>query len=118
MGVNPVGVVPCGVVRRGASFEAWLRNRGLPADVAEEWASHAVWVTGYAAGRWGKVLFDATPAEMQDLASSGWVDWEQVGPAVSAWFDWLRGEDDVPDPTSVVRHPSAVPHLRLVEGSG
>jgi hypothetical protein len=117
-GVSTGSVRTLQEVRRGASFEAWLRNRGLPADVAEEWAGHAVWVTGYAAGRWGKVLFDATPAELQELAAGGWVDWEQVGPAVSAWFDWLRGEDDVPNPTTVVRHPSVVPRLRLVEGSG
>ena len=101
-------------VRRGASFEAWLRDRGIADEVAAEWASHAVWVTGYAAGRWGKVLFDVTPAELADLAEGGWVDWEQVGPAVSAWFDWLRGEDLAPRPSS--GHPSAVPHLRLVEG--
>ena len=117
-GVSTLPVRTLDRVRRGASFEAWLRNRGFPADVAEEWAGHAVWATGYAAGRWGKVLFDSTPAELQELASSGWVDWEQVGPAVSAWFDWLRGEDDVPDPASAVRHPSVVSHLRLVEGSG
>jgi hypothetical protein len=105
------------LVRRGASFEAWLRNRGLPADVAEEWAGHAVWATGYAAGRWGKVLFDVTQAELGQLAASGWVDWEQVGPAVKAWFDWLRGDDDVPNPAGGLSHPSVVPHLRLVEGS-
>jgi len=105
-----------GPVRRGASFEAWLRDRGVAADVAAEWAGHAVWVTGYAAGRWGKVLFDVTPAELEELAAGGWVDWEQVGPAVDAWFDWLRGEDLAPRASGGLRHPSAVPHLRLVEG--
>lgn len=104
-------------MRRGASFEAWLRNRGCPDDVAGEWAGHAVWATGYAAGRWGKVLFDATPAELQELAEAGWVDWEHVGPAVTAWFDWLRGADDPSlNPATAVRDPSAVPRLRLVQG--
>jgi hypothetical protein len=104
-------------MRRGASFEAWLRKRGCPEDVAEEWGGHAVWATGYAAGRWGKVLFDASPNELQQLADSGWVDWERVGPAVAAWFDWLRGaDDDTFNPAAAVRHPSAMPHLRLVQG--
>ena len=104
-------------MRRGASFEAWLRKRGYPEDVAEEWAGHAVWATGYAAGRWGKVLFDATPAELQELADNGWVDWEHVGPAVTAWFDWLRGNDDDSfNPAGTVRHPATTPHLRLVQG--
>lgn len=115
-GVSARSVRTLNTVRRGASFEAWLRDRGIAAEVAEEWAGHAVWVTGYAAGRWGKVLFDVTPAELEELAAGGWVDWAQVGPAVSAWFDWLRGEPDVPHPTSDVRHPSATPRLRLVEG--
>lgn len=106
-------------MRRGAAFEAWLRNRGLPADVSDEWAGHAVWAIGFAAGRWGKALFDATPAELQELADSGAGDWREVGPAVVAWFDWLRGEDDEqPNPAAYVRHPSALPRLRLVEGGG
>jgi hypothetical protein len=118
-------------VRRGASFEAWLRKRGYPADVAEQWAAHAVWATGYATGRWGKVLFDVTPSELADLATSGWVDWEQVGPAVTAWFDWLRGDEERVErrrvaaaapagpagPRTTPRtHPSAAPYLRVVEG--
>lgn len=103
-------------MRRGASFESWLRNRGLPGDIAEEWAAHAVWASGYAAGRWGKLLFDATAAELQAMADSGLVDWQEVGPAVAAWFDWLRPTDaDVPNPVTVVRHPSAAPRLRLVQ---
>jgi hypothetical protein len=115
-GVSTGSVRTLGPVRRGASFEAWLRDRGVAADVAAEWAGHAVWVTGYAAGRWGKVLFDVTPTELEELAAGGWVDWEQVGPAVGAWFDWLRGEDLVPRQSGGLRHPSVVPHLRLVEG--
>lgn len=116
-------------MRRGATFEAWLRKRGYPADVAEVWAAHAVWATGYAAGRWGKVLFDVTPSELAELSTSGWVDWEQVGPAVVAWFDWLQGHDDRVDrrvawvtgagpATASVpsHHPSAAPRLRLLEG--
>jgi hypothetical protein len=106
-------------MRRGAAFEAWLCKRGLPREVAEEWAGHAVWATGFVAGRWNKALYDATPAELQVLADSATVDWREVGPAVVAWFDWLRGPDEEQsNPASYVRHPSAVPRLRLVEGSG
>lgn len=105
-------------MRRGAGFEAWLRKRGLPVDVAEEWAAHAVWATGYAAGRWGKVLFDVTPSELSELATSGWVDWEQVGPAVSAWLEWLRCDEELPDLTRLEprTHPSTMPRLRVLEG--
>lgn len=115
-------------MHRGATFEAWLRKRGYPADVAEEWAAHAVWATGYAAGRWGKVLFDVTPSELAELSTSGWVDWEQVGPAVVAWFDWLRGNDDrierrreaaaasASASGPAATHPSAAPYLRVLDG--
>ena len=114
-GVSTGPLRTVGSMRRGATFEAWLRKRGYPDDVAEEWAGHAVWATGYAAGRWGKVLFDATPGELQELADTGWVDWSQAGPAIAAWFEWLRGvSDDVVNPVAGVRHPSTTPHLRLV----
>ncbi|MBW3668800.1 MAG: hypothetical protein KY443_06260 [Actinobacteria bacterium] len=105
-------------MRRGASFEGWLRNRGLPADIAEKWAGHAVWASGYAAGRWGKLLVEATSAELQAMADSGLVDWQEAAPAVAAWFDWLRPPSaEAPNPVTVVRHPSTAPRLRLLQSN-
>lgn len=115
-GVSTRPVRTVGPMRRGASFEAWLRKRGYPDDVAEEWAAHAVWATGYAAGRWGKVLFDATPAELRELSGAGWADWEQVGPAVTAWLEWLGRTDEADDRPPGRLPRSGPPRLRLVEG--
>ncbi|HVF75421.1 MAG TPA: hypothetical protein VM938_10265 [Acidimicrobiales bacterium] len=105
-------------MRRGAGFEAWLRNRGFPDDVSEVWVGHAVWATGYAAGRWGKPLFEATTAELQQLADSGHADWQEVGPAVTAWFEWL-GDDKsgAVNPAKYVRSASGRPRLRLVDST-
>jgi len=105
-------------MRRGAGFEAWLRKRGLPEDVCEIWVAHAVWATGYAAGRWGKSLFDATTDELQQLADGGHVDWQEVGPAITAWFEWLGDErTGVRNPAEYVRTASDRPRLRVVDSS-
>ena len=95
-----------------------MRNSGFPADVAQVWAAHAVWATGYAAGSWGKSLYEATTADLQALADSGFADWQEVGPAVCAWFDWLGDErHPVDNPATRVRTASDPPRLRLVDGS-
>ncbi len=116
-GVSTVAIPTVGAVRRGAAFETWLRNRGYPGDVAEVWAGHAVWATGYAAGAWGKSLFEATAADLQVLADSGSIDWQEVGPAIAAWFDWL-GADRVGavNPAAQVLAAAERPRLRLVDG--
>ena len=103
-------------VRRGMAFELWLTKEGIAPEQAAAWAAHAVYVNGYVAGRYGKVLYDATTAELDELARSGWVDWEQVGPAVVKWFEWLHGglgglEDN---PAQAVATAPVPPRLRLV----
>lgn len=80
------------------------------------WVGHAVWATGYAAGCWGKSLFEATTDELQQLADGGHADWQEVGPAITAWFEWL-GDDNggAGNPAEYVRTASDPPRLRLVD---